>query len=62
MNIEEKIQKELESYGFTKDMLTAEELKQLEQEIELKEQGYLILDGVLSSIPVYSRERYLKKK
>lgn len=62
MNIEEKIQKELESYGFTKDMLTAEELKQLEQEIELKEQGYLILDGVLSSIPVYSRERYLKMK
>lgn len=62
MNIEEKIQKELESYGFTKDMLTAEELKQLEQEIELKEQGCLILDGVLSTIPVYSRERYLKMK
>ena len=30
--MEEKIQRELEIYGFTKDMLTAEELKKLEEE------------------------------
>lgn len=60
--MEEKIQRELELYGFTKDMLTAEELKKLEEEILLKEQGYFILDGVLSSIPLYSRERNLRMK
>ena len=38
--MEEKIQRKLEIYGFTKDMLTAEELKKLEEEILLKEQGY----------------------
>ncbi len=58
--MEEKIQRELEFYGFTKDMLTAEELKKLEEEILLKEQGYFILDGILESIPVYSRERNLR--
>lgn len=61
-NMEEKIQKELEAYGFTKDMLTAEELKKLEEEILLIEQGYFIMDGVLSNIPRYSRERELKMK
>jgi hypothetical protein len=60
--MEEKIQRELELYGFTKDMLTAEELKKLEEEILLKEQGYFILDGILESIPVYSRERNLRMK
>lgn len=53
--MEEKIQRELEFYGFTKDMLTEEELKKLEEEILLKEQGYFILDGVLSSIPRYRK-------
>ena len=58
--MEEKKQRELELYGFTKDMLTAEELKKLEEEILLKEQGYFILDGILENIPVYSRERNLR--
>jgi len=43
-------------------VLNAEELKKLEGEILLKEQGYFILDGVLSSIPLYSRERNLRMK
>jgi hypothetical protein len=43
-------------------MLTAEELKKLEEEILLKEQGYFILDGILESIPVYSKERNLRMK
>ena len=60
--MEEKIQKELELYSFTRDMLTAEELKKQEEEILLKEQGYFILDGILESIPVYSRERNLRMK
>ena len=60
--MEEKIQRELELYGFTRDMLTAKELKKLEEEILLKEQGYFILDGVLSSILLYSRERNLRMK
>jgi hypothetical protein len=60
--MEEKIQRELELYGFTRDMLTAEELKKLEEEILLKEQGYFILDGILESIPVYSKERNLRMK
>lgn len=61
-DMEEKIQRELEIYGFTKGMLTAEELKKLEEEILLKEQGYFILEGILESIPVYSMERNLRMK
>lgn len=45
--IQKRIQKELESNGFTEDDLTPEEMAELRNEVEAKMEGALILDGVL---------------
>ncbi len=51
--MDERIKKELDEYGLKLEDLTAEELEELKQEIEEKERGMFILDGVLSRIPPY---------
>ena len=48
--------------GLTMDDLTQEELEQLEEEIKkVEENGPCFLDGVLFSIPPYSRSRINKR-
>ena len=54
--MEEKIKKELAEYGFSMDDLTNEELEELKQEIKLKEEGHVVLDGVLFSKPMYFKK------
>lgn len=54
-NIKKKIREELESYGLTEKDLSSEELKALEDEIKAKEDGYMILDGVLSDPEILMR-------
>lgn len=54
-NIKEEIRKELAMYNLTEDDLTPDELKSLEEEIEAKKKGYLILDGVLSDTKILYR-------
>ena len=51
--MEEKIKQKLDEYDLTIDDLTSEELERLKEEIRMEEKGYVILDGVLSSIPPY---------
>lgn len=51
--MEEKIKQKLDEYDLTIDDLTSGELERLKEEIRLEEIGYVILDGVLSSIPPY---------
>ena len=45
--IQERIQKELESNGFTEDDLTPEEMAELRSEVEAKMNGETVFDGVL---------------
>ena len=62
--MEEKIKKALaeNGHGLTIDDLTQEELEQLEEEIKkVEENGPCFLDGVLFSIPPYSRSRISKR-
>lgn len=60
--IRKKIIKELAIRDLTMDDLTQEELEQLEEEIkEVEENGPCFLDGVLFSIPPYSRSRISKR-
>lgn len=54
--MEEKIKKELAEYGFSMDDLTKEELVELKLEIRLKEEGHVVLDGVLFSKPMYFKK------
>ena len=55
--MEERITQELEEYGLTIDQLTKEELQRLTQEIELREKGINVLDGVLSDPSLMYRQR-----
>lgn len=55
--MEDKIKKELEGYGLTIDQLTREELQRLTQEIELRDKGIEVLDGVLSDPSIMYRQR-----
>lgn len=55
--MEDKIKKELEGYGLTIDHLTTEELQRLTQEIELRDKGIEVLDGVLSDPSIMYRQR-----
>ncbi len=56
MKLEEKIQKKLDSYGFTLDDLTSEELEKLKEEIEAEDRGEFIIDGVLFYKPVFRKK------
>ncbi len=47
--MEEKIKQELEKYDLVESQLTKEELEKLKEEIKAKEEGFLILDGVLDN-------------
>lgn len=55
--MEERIKQELEEYGLTIDQLTKEELQRLTQEIELRDKGIDVLDGVLSDPSLMYRQR-----
>lgn len=51
IKIAKLMKSELDSYGFTEDDLTQEELYQLKEEVEAELKGSIIMDGVLFSIP-----------
>ena len=56
--MDEKIKKELDAYGLSLDDLTKEELEELKSEIKAKEEGQVVLDGVLFSIaPLYGKRK-----
>lgn len=56
--MDEKIKKELEAYGLSLDDLTSEELEELKREIKAREEGHIVLDGVLFSIaPLYGKRK-----
>nr|DAN48679.1 MAG TPA: hypothetical protein [Caudoviricetes sp.] len=56
--MDEKIKKELDAYGLSLDDLTKEELEELKSEIKAKEEGQIVLDGVLFSIaPLYGKRK-----
>lgn len=56
--MDEKIKKELDAYGLSLDDLTKEELEELKSEIKAKEEGHIVLDGVLFSIaPLYGKRK-----
>lgn len=56
--MDEKIKKELDVYGLSLDDLTKEELEELKSEIKAKEEGQIVLDGVLFSIaPLYGKRK-----
>ena len=55
--IQEQINKELQHYGFTKEDLTADEMAQLKEEIQIKLQGGFVLDGVLFNKNKYTPQR-----
>lgn len=55
--MEDKVKERLAEFGLTEDLLTADELKQLKEEIQAEEKGFLTLDGVLSNPALwYSRQ------
>lgn len=55
--MEERIKQELAEYGLTVEQLTKEELQRLTQEIELRDKGIDVLDGVLSDPSIMYRQR-----
>lgn len=55
--MDERIKQELAEYGLTIDQLTKEELQKLTQEIELRDKGNEVLDGVLSDPSIMYRQR-----
>lgn len=55
--MEDKVKQILEEYGLTESQLTKEELDELKEEIKANEEGYLILDGVLSNPELFYRKR-----
>ncbi len=58
--MENKIKKELENYGLTINNLTPQEIQELKEEIKKKDEGKLILDGVLSRISPYTCQNIQK--
>lgn len=55
--MEERIKQELAEYGLTIDQLTTEELQRLAQELEMRDKGIEVLDGVLSDPSIMYRQR-----
>lgn len=55
--MEDRIKKELDEYGggLTIDDLTQEELEELKEEIKRRDNGDMILDGVLSNPAILYR-------
>ena len=56
-NIDAKILEELTDYDFDITDLTTEELQMLREEIIAKENGYIVLDGVLFNASHRIREK-----
>lgn len=57
IKIAKLMKSKLDSYGFTEDDLTQEELSQLKEEVEAELKGSIIMDGVLFSIPRYRQKQ-----
>lgn len=57
MDMEEKIKQALAKHGLTESQLTAGELEQLREEIEAREQGFTVLDGVLENPALRYRQK-----
>ena len=55
--IKKLMQEKLKSYDFTEDDLTQDELSELREEVVAELNGKTVLDGVLFSIPLYSKKR-----
>lgn len=53
--MEEKVIEKLNEVGLTPDDLTKEELERLKEEIELEEDGIIVIDGVLSDSKIFYR-------
>lgn len=53
--MEDKIKEVLDEAGLTIDVMTPEEIEQLKEEISSRENGRMILDGVLSNPELYYR-------
>ena len=56
MDIERLIKKKCKEAGISPNVLTEEERAELIDEIKAEQQGYFILDGVLSNPEIFSRE------
>lgn len=55
--MEEKIKQELKAFSLTIDDLTPQELEELKSEIKAKDEGKIIVDGVLSNPEIMYRKR-----
>ncbi len=55
--MEDKIKQMLDDYGLTESQLTSEELDKLKEEIKAEEEGYSVLDGVLSNPELFFRKK-----
>lgn len=60
MITDKEINEELEAKGLTRSQLTDAELYLLKAELEAKEKGQVVLDGVLNNPEIYYR--HLKKQ
>lgn len=56
MNIEKRIDEELDVVGLTRDNLTQSELEQLREQLENEEKGIYTMDGVLSDPNILLRK------
>ncbi len=55
--MEDKVKQMLEDYGLTESQLTKEELDKLKEEIKAKEDGRMVLDGVLDNPELFYRKK-----
>lgn len=55
--LEDKVKQRLEECGLTESQLTKEELDELKEEIKAEEEGYSVLDGVLSNPELFFRKK-----
>lgn len=54
--MEDKVKQRLEECGLTESQLT-KELNKVKEEIKAKEEGYSVLDGVLSNPELFFRKK-----
>lgn len=60
-NMEDKLIKEkLDEYGLTAEDLTAEQLKELRQEVQVELAGVIVLDSVLDSVPLFRADKRMQ--
>lgn len=59
--MEDKLIKEkLDEYGLTAEDLTAEQLKELRQEVQVELAGVIVLDSVLDSVPLFRADKRMQ--